>query len=488
MSAIERFAGVRVLCVGDVMLDRFVSGEVKRISPESPIPILLVKHAIATAGGAGNVARNVAALGGTVTLIGVVGSDEASKELGAAIDRSKGILNGLIKARARRTTQKTRYVAQGQHMLRADIEDAEPLEREIVDQLCEAILSQAPSHDVIVLSDYAKGVLTDPVISAAMNVAKLHELPVVVDPKSARLDRYRGATVITPNARETWEATGIEASEDDDLSIAAGRAILVDAAVDAVLITRAQHGMSLVPRSGDAAHLAASAREVYDVVGAGDTVVATLALALGAQQPLLDAARLANTAAGLVVGKHGAATVSASELTDEVLRLGGGSVDTLGSKIHDLPGILEKVAEWRREGRKVGFTNGCFDLLHVGHLSLLSFARAKCDRLIVGLNSDASVRRLKGPTRPITGESDRAIVLAALSAIDAVVVFDHDTPVDLIRDIKPDILVKGADYTIEQIVGADLVLAYGGQVLTCDLVPGRSTTKLADTIRKGENE
>jgi len=483
MSAIDRFAGVRILCVGDVMLDRFVSGAVKRISPESPVPVLLVGGAQAVAGGAGNVARNIAALGGKATLIGVAGADAAGADLTAALSETAGVVPRLVITPTRVTTEKTRFVAQGQHMIRADIESAEPLDAETQARLIDHIRAHVAEHDALVLSDYAKGVLSDAVVAGAIAAARELGLPIVVDPKSAKLGRYSGATVVTPNAKEALEATGIDPAADDARAEAAGRDILQRADIAAALITRAQHGMSCVPRGGEAVHLAASAREVFDVVGAGDTVVATLALALGAGEPLASAAYLANAAAGIVVGKHGTATVSASELADELLRLGEGSLDTLGDKIYAGERLLEKVAQWRREGRAVGFTNGCFDLLHVGHLAILSFARRHSGRLIVGLNSDASVRRLKGATRPINSERDRAMVLAALSAVDAVAVFDEDTPVELIRAIAPDVLVKGADYTIDKIIGADIVLANGGRVLTCDLVPGKSTTQLAQVIK-----
>jgi D-beta-D-heptose 7-phosphate kinase/D-beta-D-heptose 1-phosphate adenosyltransferase len=279
------------------------------------------------------------------------------------------------------------------------------------------------------------------------------------------------------------DATGIDPTDDDARAEEAGAAILRTAGVSAVLLTRAHRGMTLVGREMATVHVAASAREVFDVVGAGDTVIATLSLALGAQLGLADAARLANFAAGVVVGKRGTATVTQTELADEVQRLSGGSLQGFKSKILSRADAVEQARTWRRNGFKVGFTNGCFDILHVGHLAILSFSRQRSGRLIVAVNSDASVRRLKEPGRPINSEDDRAMVLAALSVVDAVVVFDEDTPLQLIEQLNPDVLIKGADYTIDTIVGARHVLSQGGEVLTCDLVPGKSTTRVVNTLR-----
>jgi D-beta-D-heptose 7-phosphate kinase/D-beta-D-heptose 1-phosphate adenosyltransferase len=336
---------------------------------------------------------------------------------------------------------------------------------------------------VMVLSDYAKGLLTDDVVSAAMAAAHEHGLPVVVDPKSVHLERYAGATVITPNSKEVLDATGIDPTDDDSRAQQAGNVILQNAGVAAVLLTRAHRGMTLVGREIPTVHVAASAREVFDVVGAGDTVIATLSLALGARIALPDAARLANFAAGVVVGKRGTATVTQTELADEVLRLSGGSLQGFKTKIMSRDDAVAQAATWRSNGFKVGFTNGCFDILHVGHLSILAFSRQHSGRLIVAVNSDASVRRLKEAGRPINSEDDRAMVLAALSMVDAVVVFDEDTPLELIEQLNPDVLVKGADYSIDRIVGAQHVLSRGGQVLTCELVPEKSTTRVVNTLR-----
>jgi D-beta-D-heptose 7-phosphate kinase/D-beta-D-heptose 1-phosphate adenosyltransferase len=483
MTVTDKFSDVRVLCIGDVMLDRFISGQVKRISPESPVPVLSISGTKSFPGGAANVARNIASLGGFCTLVSVVGRDGAASELQAIMTKLDGIRFVFCDSADRPTSEKIRFVAHGQHMLRADAEVTDPISRSTAEELLESISKLASQHDVMVLSDYAKGLLTDDVIRSCIEIAKRHHLPIVVDPKSVNLHRYAGATVITPNSKEVMDATGIDPTDDDALAEAAGSSILRTAAVDAVLLTRAHRGMTLVDSGQPAVHIEASAREVFDVVGAGDTVIATLSLALGAKLNMEEAARLANFAAGVVVGKRGTATVTQTELADEVLRLSRGSLTALQNKIMSRQDAIELARTWRKNGFKVGFTNGCFDLLHVGHLSILAFSRQNSGRLIVAVNSDASVKRLKEPGRPINSENDRAMVLAALSAVDAVVIFGEDTPLALIEELNPDVLVKGADYSVDNIVGARHVMSYGGKVLTCELVPGKSTTRVVNVLR-----
>lgn len=484
MSSLDAFSRVRVLCVGDVMLDRFVSGSVKRISPESPVPVLSVKGSNVVPGGAANVARNISALGGHCTLIGVVGQDGVARELAASFSGVEGIETRLVETPSRPTTEKIRFVAHGQHMLRTDTEDSAPIDAATELSVIDTIRSSIQHHDVLVLSDYAKGVLTDTVVHEAIAIAQANGTPVIVDPKSAQIERYAGATLITPNAKEALEASGIDPSEDDDLAIRSGQVMLQRGALQSVLITRAHRGMTLVTPT-ESRHIRACAREVFDVVGAGDTVVATLALSLGAGQGVDDAAELANLAAGIVVGKRGTATVTHNELLEALHAQGQGGLKTLEDKVLTIEAAVQQVQAWHREGRTVGFTNGCFDIIHLGHLSILGFSRAQCGRLIVGVNSDASVRRLKGSERPINPEHDRAMVLAGLAAVDAVVVFDEDTPLQLIRALTPDVLIKGADYTVDNIVGAQDVLARGGRVLTCPIVPGRSTTRVVNTLKGG---
>lgn len=485
MSELPDFTKIRVLCVGDVMLDRFVEGSVQRISPESPVPIVLRQNTTNVPGGAANVGRNVSALGGRCTLVGAVGDDPIGAELQALLSACGRIDPVMVVDAARPTIEKVRFVAQGQHLLRVDREQPGDVSREGARDIVAEVEKRIADHDVLILSDYAKGVLTDALIADVIAAARKAGVPVVVDPKSPRLGRYAGATVVTPNANETMEATGIVVVEDADAE-RAGTAALAMADIAAILITRAGRGMSLVDRNGEVAHLSASAREVFDVVGAGDTVVATLALCLGSGMEMTDAARLANAAAGLVVGKHGTATISRSELADELARLSHVGLVPSQLKVISASRAVALRSQWEREGLTVGFTNGCFDILHVGHIQILEFARAQCDRLIVAVNDDASVRRLKGPSRPINHEADRAQILGAFGFVDAVTVFSEDTPYELIRVLQPDVLVKGADYAIEQVVGHDIVQQRGGRVVTFDLVPGRSTTNIIARTRATE--
>jgi len=477
LTELAAFESIRVLCIGDVMLDRFIFGDVKRISPESPVPILQMQRTSNVPGGAANVARNVAALGGHCTIIGVVGRDPPGRELGDLIGDSDALTPVLIEDPTRPTIEKIRFVSQGHHLLRADREDAvaisSPTERRILVEV-DRLIGQ---HTVVVLSDYAKGVLTETVIAGVIARERSAGVPVVVDPKNRHFGRYAGATVLTPNAREIFEATGIEA-HNDETAAAAGRAAMIAANVDAMLVTRSEQGMTLIEGDGAVTHLPAGAREVFDVVGAGDTVVATLSLCLGAGMALPEATAITNAAAGVVVGKHGTATVSRSELIDELGRLSRSGLSPSQLKIMPAARAVDLRERWHRDGLSVGFTNGCFDILHVGHVRILEFARSQCDRLIVGVNSDASVKRLKGPSRPINTEDDRGQVIGAFGFVDAVVVFDSDTPYDLIAQLGPDVLVKGSDYTVEQVVGHDIVEQRGGRVVLFDLVPERSTTNI----------
>lgn len=484
MFELEQLKKVKVLCLGDVMLDRYLHSDVVRISPEGPVPVARVVRSDNIAGGVANVARNVAALGAQATVCGVIGEDAAGRDLEFVLAEDGGIDTRFLVTTERPTTEKIRYVAQGQQLLRADREDVRSLTVLQEQEIMQILDSSLQDYDVLVLSDYAKGLLTPSVISHAIHLAKQRNIPVVVDPKSADFSRYAGATVITPNTKETRDATGID-PVDDARAVKAGQKILTLGKVKAVLVTRAEQGMSLIEHDAPAIHIRATAREVYDVVGAGDTVVATLAICLGAGLPLTEAARLANMAAGIVVQKSGTATVSVLELLDAIQHedQAHDPQSSIRNKIMSLAELQLLCEQWKQQGLRVGFTNGCFDLLHMGHVSLLAFAKAQCDRLVVGLNSDASVRRLKGPERPVNSENDRAYVLSALQAVDAVVIFGEDTPKQLIEALTPNVLVKGADYTIDQIVGAQHVMAHGGEVKTFELLPGRSSTQMIEKVK-----
>lgn len=475
------FAGIRVLVLGDAMLDRFLYGDVDRISPEAPVPVVRLRRSHAMPGGAGNVARNVSALGGTAVLVGLLGEDAAAAELRALLAGDPGIEDATVASAARRSVLKTRVIAGNQQIARLDDEEARPADAAEAAALVEAVRSRVAGCGALVLSDYAKGALTPAVVSGAIAAAREAGVPVFADPKSDDFGLYRGADCLTPNARELGRAARMPTGTEAEV-VAAARAAMRAAGVPTLLCTRAERGMVLVRAEGGHAGVAAQAREVFDVSGAGDTVIATLALAHAAGRPLEEAMRIANAAAGVVVGKLGTATVGAEEL-EHALHVDGGADGIGGTVALSLAAASRRVDEWRAQGLRVGFTNGCFDILHAGHVSLLQAARRRCDRLLVALNSDASVARLKGPSRPVNPLADRAAVVAALAAVDAVAAFEEDTPLELIRALRPDVLVKGADYTEDRVVGADLVRASGGEVVLVDLLPGRSTTGVAARLR-----
>jgi len=472
VSLTQRLKDAKVLCVGDLMLDRFVHGDVERISPEAPIPVFRVTRETEMLGGVGNVVRNIDAMGGSPLLVSLVGQDDTAKAVKAQLAAVLRLSANLIEDETRPTTIKTRYLAAGQQMMRADRETTAAMGDSQRAQLIDAVEKAMPHADVVVLSDYGKGVLGNGVAAQLIEIATKAQKPVLVDPKGLDYAVYGGATLITPNRKELHEATGLPTGDDGEV-IAAAQKLIDDHGIKAVMATRSQDGMTLVKNDGAISHFPAEAREVFDVSGAGDTVVATLATALATSGSLEQAAQLANVAAGIVVGKVGTAAVYEADLT---AGLRHSEISDAETKTVELVSLLEDVDRWRKSGLKVGFTNGCFDLLHPGHVSLLKQAKAACDRLVVGLNSDASVKRLKGEERPIQSEASRATVLSSLSDVDRVVLFSQDTPLELIDAIKPDILVKGADYTVETVVGADVVQAHGGKVVLANLEDGHSTT------------
>ncbi len=479
---IAQLARGRVLVVGDVMVDHYVSGRVSRVSDEAPVPIIHVGEERWTAGGAANVAANISALGGKAVLAGIVGSDPASATLtGILASLSGTVETHLIAETGRPTTIKTRYMG-GQHQIvRVDREQPAPISKATEDRLIAAVNMLASDCDAVMISDYAKGVLTDSVLRAAIEAGRKAGVPVVVDPKRADWSAYRGAAIITPNRKELSLATHAPCGPDAECAAAAALAMETTGA--AILLTRSEHGMSLFRKDGPPLHLAAKAREVFDVSGAGDTVAAAVALGLASALSAETAMQIANVAAGIVVAKRGTATATPAELLAEI---GAGNRGFGGA-----PGALslaeaKKLREaWGREGLTVGFTNGCFDILHAGHVALLRGAAAACDRLIVALNTDVSVRALKGEARPVQAEGVRAAVMAAVKGVDAVVLFGEATPLEVIGVLQPDVLVKGADYAEDQIVGADVVRAHGGRIVRVTLVDGQSTTKVIEKSRRG---
>jgi len=469
---IDNFQFGRLTVIGDLLLDRYVSGSVDRISPEAPVPVLLHARQHEVPGGAANVALNAAALGCSVRLIGVVGDDEAAKSLRTAIAPWGGVdCSGMVTDDSWTTITKTRVLSGRQQIIRIDEENltpfAEPTNQRVIDAALEAIAVS----DVLICSDYAKGVLNDAVLSAVIAAGRARGIPVIVDPKRRTFEAYRGATLVTPNRSELATATGLRPKTDAEFEHAAAHAS--EQFGGDVLVTRSEDGMSLWRRDAPPTHASSRKSEVFDVSGAGDTVVATVGAVLSAGQSLETAVVIASVAAAISVSKLGTATVSRAELNRDLM----GEIDDAGALVSI--GKAAEIAEnWRRHGASVVFTNGCFDLVHPGHIALIQAAARQGDKLIVALNTDASVSRLKGPTRPIQDEQARATVIGALRAVDLVVLFDEDTPLEAITAIRPDVLVKGSDYTEDQVVGGDVVKQGGGRVALVDLVPDRSTTAL----------
>jgi D-beta-D-heptose 7-phosphate kinase / D-beta-D-heptose 1-phosphate adenosyltransferase len=475
-DAIHRLARASVLVIGDAMLDRYVYGHVQRVSPEAPVPILAEERELAMPGGAGNVVRNLTALGAAAAFISVVGDDQAGSDLTGLIGGQPNVEPWLLVEGGRTTTVKTRYIANGQQLLRADREQIAPIAPHLAERVLRIARDAMAATSITVLSDYRKGVLSGGL--AAQLIAAAHQAGrrVIVDPKGSDYTIYAGADVITPNRAELAEAAHMPVETEAEI-VAAAHALRERHGFGTVLVTRAEDGMSLID-AAEVQHFPAEAAEVFDVSGAGDTVLATLAAGLAAHLPAAIAARLANIAAGIVVGKVGTAVTHEADLLAAISPRGGAL-----RKIVTRQAAAEQMERWRHRGWRTGFTNGCFDLLHPGHVHLLEQARAACDRLVVGLNSDASVRRLKGLARPIQPEAARAAVLASLASVDLVCIFEEDTPEALLTELRPDVLIKGADYAIEEVVGADLVRRWGGRVMLAELVPGHSTTATVARIR-----
>ncbi|MBI2708048.1 MAG: bifunctional D-glycero-beta-D-manno-heptose-7-phosphate kinase/D-glycero-beta-D-manno-heptose 1-phosphate adenylyltransferase HldE [Proteobacteria bacterium] len=478
LHLLDAFSATRILCVGDVMLDWFIRGKISRISPEAPVPVFQKEDEIAVLGGAGNVVRNLEALGAFTTFISVVGQDKEGTCVHDLLKALPKVKASLLVDESRITTTKTRFIAAGQQVLRTDQERSLPLKSSLEDELLKQFKSHIPSHDLVLLSDYAKGLFSPKGLRSLIEEARSHGKLVLVDPKGKDYSRYKGATLLTPNRHEFASAIPVALETEMDL-VGAAQNLMKTNEISAMIITRGEQGMTLVKASGLIEHLPTRALEVFDVSGAGDTVIATLATSLAAGASFSEAMYLANTAAGLVVAKIGTAVVPQEELLTALVHQ---EVQAHEEKIVSWQKAEEKIQKWKRRGQRIVFTNGCFDLLHPGHVSLLNQAKKTGNRLIVGLNTDASVQRLKGPTRPIQQEAARAFILSSLECVDMVVLFDEDTPLELIQTLKPDVLIKGADYTIENVVGASFVQSYGGEVCLINLVEGESTTRMVMKI------
>jgi D-beta-D-heptose 7-phosphate kinase / D-beta-D-heptose 1-phosphate adenosyltransferase len=462
-AAVRRLAHANVLVIGDVMLDRYTYGDVTRISLEAPVPILTIDREVALPGGAGNVVRNVTALGAAAAFISVVGDDQAGADLTGLIGGQPNVEPWLLVQGSRTTTLKTRLLAAGQHLLRADREQTDPIHPKLAERLLRIAYDAMAATSVTVLSDYGKGVLAGDVPRALVEAARKTGRRLIVDPRGTDFARYAGADVVMPNRQELAAATHMPV--DSELAIiAAAQSLRSRHGFGAVVVTRGNDGMTLVDGDGFQ-HFPAEAAEVYDTSGAGDTALATLGAALAANIELPVAVRLANLAAGISVGKVGASIVRQADflaaLTPQHSAL---------RKVVSREEAAEQAERWRHRGWRVGFTNGIFDLLHQGHIHLLEQARAACDRLIVGLNADTSVRRLKGSPHPVQPEAARAAVLASFACVDEVCFFEDDTPEALIAELRPDVLIKGADETSEEVPGADLVRGWGGRVLQVELL------------------
>lgn len=477
---LERFRELEVLVLGDVMLDEYLSGEVARTSPEAPVPVVKVARESWGLGGAANVAHLTVALGAKARLIGAVGVDRAGDRLLARCAELTIDVEDMLKIEGRITTRKVRVLAPRQQVLRIDWEADGPIEDAHGEKLL-ASLRRASSPDALVISDYAKGLLSRSTVEEVIRIGREWGVPVLVDPKHADLTRYRGATLIKANQREFEAAVGESLGSDLEASLLRlAPSIVQGTQIESMIVTLGEHGLAIFPKSGEAVFLRSAEQEVFDVSGAGDTVIAVLALSLAAGVDIRQAARTANEAAGVAVGKRGVAVVSPAELAARFRHDGA-------DKVLARAALLQRVAWWRAQGRRIVLTNGCFDLLHVGHLHLLREASRLGDVLIVAVNSDDSVRRLKGPDRPLISETERTALLAALDCVDAVVVFDEDTPRELLEEVRPDVLAKGADYTVDQVVGRRMVEASGGIVTLIPLIPDRSTSSLLDKIRSEKN-
>lgn len=462
----------RVLVIGDLMLDRYIWGGVERISPEAPVPVVRVDLKNERPGGAANVAMNIAELGAKATLLGFCGDDAEGRTLTQLLQNA-GVQAEMVAVPMYPTTSKLRIIGGKQQMLRLDTERADGYPADAYAALFDHLDACIGTADAVILSDYAKGLLTEQMCQKAIRAARTKGIPVLVDPKQRSFERYRGATTICPNLSELSAVTGISGRDLDEI-LAAGQKLVSDLELESLTTTLSEKGIALL--RPDSRFIApAAARQVFDVSGAGDTVIATLALALAGGLRMDIAVQLANVSAGIAVSKVGTVPVTREELLISLMP----QVELQAQeKVLSLEALRARIAAWRSAGQSVVFTNGCFELLHIGHITLLEDSRREGDRLVVAINSDASVQKLKGPTRPIVGERERARILAALSAVDAVVIFDDPTPLRLVEALRPDVIVKGGDYREETIVGAKEVRSWGGRVKIVPIVEGFSTTKL----------
>ncbi|MFI3278289.1 MAG: bifunctional D-glycero-beta-D-manno-heptose-7-phosphate kinase/D-glycero-beta-D-manno-heptose 1-phosphate adenylyltransferase HldE [Rikenellaceae bacterium] len=471
-SELNRVVGGRVLVIGDLMLDKYHIGEVKRISPEAPVPVVRVKHSYSVLGGGANVVRNLLGLKCNAIVMGMVGQDANGEQIKRMFDEL-GVESHLVVSKSS-TITKTRIIGNNQQITRVDFEDSDiHISSENEDFILSKVETRIKDVDIVVISDYNKGLCSERICRGVIDIASRNDKAVVIDPKCNDWSRYQGATVITPNIKELSDIVGADLANNDKDILKAAQAVVSRYSLHSLLVTRSEKGMSYVTQR-EASHIPTAAREVFDVSGAGDTVVATLAACMSAGMGIMEAITIANKAAGVVVAKMGTSPITYHELRNEL------SHNFTHSKIIGFDRLPQLIEELREAQKRTVFTNGCFDILHKGHVTYMQKAKAMGDKLIVGLNSDASVKRLKGESRPINDEMARAEVLAALESIDYVVIFEDDTPLELIKVVCPDILVKGGDYKIEDIVGRE----YAKETATIPFVDGFSTTKTIERSKR----
>ena len=482
ISALSKFNMLRAIVIGDIMLDRFVYGDVGRLNPESPAPLMSLRDTKAMLGGAGNVVRNITGLGAMANIFTVVGDDQIGNEVKTLLGKDPRCVANVTTEKGRPTTLKMRYVAEGQQLLRVDSETKRAISDQTSRRLFTVLTGEFSNHDVLIISDYQKGVLSKDMMRLIINMARTANIPVIVDPKPRHPSEYHGATVITPNLNEFKKIaliggcpiTDID-TDDDIMRAATWLSKTYDIAY--VLVTRSEDGMTLASSTNYAAHIPATAHEVIDVSGAGDTVVATLSLALAAGMDIDDAARMANIAAGIVVERSGTSAIS--QLDMQPANIANRRVGGL-HKIVTLEHASDIARNWRREGKMIGFTNGCFDLFHGGHINIIGNSKARCDRLVVAINSNNSVKQLKGKARPIQDQHERAMILAGREEVDLVIIYDELTPLKAISAIKPDRLFKGSDHHADTVVGASIVREHGGEVVILPRTETTSTTQLIE--------
>jgi D-beta-D-heptose 7-phosphate kinase/D-beta-D-heptose 1-phosphate adenosyltransferase len=486
IKTVMNLGSPKVLVVGDFMLDVYVYGDAERISPEAPVPVLKVTRTEYRCGGAGSVANNLAALGASAYCLGVIGDDRNSEILKEILTQKRINIEGLFEVSGRPTVSKQRLIGLAQHLhrqqlIRIDEESVEPLDDQLSETILHAYEQELPQVDIVCLQDYDKGLLSTQLCRTMIELANQQDKTILVDPASTSdYMKYRGATLITPNRKESSAATGFEVTDSETAAKAASD-LLGKLELDAVVITLDRQGAYLKTHDREKL-IPTRARSVYDVTGAGDMVLATLAVSLAAGCDYETAAQLSNTAGGIEVEKFGTATVTVEEIVDEIANLRG----TSGGKLYTPDALVDELDRHQRQNKTIVFTNGCFDVLHRGHVEYLDFCRQNGDVVVVGMNSDSSVKTIKGPERPINNQDDRAVVLAALEMVDYICIFDEPDPLNLIKKVQPDVLVKGEDWAEKGVVGREFVESRGGKVVLARLVEGRSSTATIEKMKSLE--